>query len=82
VGAAVLGPQQQGTMSAIVEGFCHDHEVNQIKASQGRSLYVWGIVDYEDVFGESHMTKFCQNLTWNHDGSIFGLYTPGQNEAN
>jgi hypothetical protein len=33
---------------------------NLIEASQaGFTLYVWGTIDYEDIFGKPHRTEFC-----------------------
>ncbi len=80
-GAAMLGPQQSANLSAVVNDFCDDTEVEAIKACNGRALYVWGIVTYEDIFGENRQTRFCQCLTWLNDGKVFGFYTPGHNDA-
>jgi hypothetical protein len=41
-----------------------DDEVLAIMRGNGRALYVWGIVYYNDIFGESHETKFCHMITW------------------
>ncbi|MGB8477830.1 MAG: hypothetical protein WCE63_03180 [Acidobacteriaceae bacterium] len=69
-------------MSGVVDRFFHDDEVEGIKAaSKGRSLYVWGIVTYKDVFGDAYYTRFCQQLYWRPDGKIYGYYTPGRNNA-
>jgi hypothetical protein len=48
-----------------------------------RGLYVWGLVTYEDVLGDSHYTRFCQQIYWTgDDGKIVrGLYVPGRNES-
>ena len=82
-GDAMLGIEQSGTMSAVVEGFCLDEEVNEIK--QGilgkRGLYVWGRIDYEDVFGDAHYTRFCQHIYWDRAGKVRAHYMPGRNEA-
>ena len=37
----------------------HD-EVEAVMRGDGRALYVWGTVDYEDVFGSRWRTHFCQ----------------------
>ncbi len=36
-----------------------DEQVRLIN-QQTHSLYVWGIVRYEDIFGQGHITKFCE----------------------
>ena len=80
-GAAMLGPQQNGQLSGIVKDFCDDADVDHIKICKEKALYVWGIVTYEDIFGESHYTRFCQSLTWLGDGKVIGYYVPGHNNA-
>jgi hypothetical protein len=61
VGDSIMGPQQNAFMSAVVDGFRPDNEVLGIKQGIGnKALYVWGRVTYQDVFGETHFTQFCQ----------------------
>jgi hypothetical protein len=81
VGAAMLGPQQNAVLSAIVDDFCNDEEVGAIKVGKEKALYIWGIVNYEDVFGESHYTRFCQMTTWMNDEKIWAYYIPQHNDA-
>lgn len=80
-GAAVVGPQQNASMSAIVDNFYPEEDIPTIKSGVGVGLVVWGIVNYKDVFGATHTTKFAQNLVWLADDSIFGYYIPGHNDA-
>jgi hypothetical protein len=80
--AAILGPQQNAVMSALVPDFCDDAEVEAIKHGAGKALYVWGIVTYEDVFGDGHYTKFAQAITWLPDNKIWSYYLTRHNEAN
>ena len=77
----MLGAQQTATLTAIVDDFCDDREVEYIKVGQQRGLYVWGIVSYEDVFGETHRTRYCQALTWMPDGKVYGYHIPGHHDA-
>jgi len=79
--AAILGPQQRANMSAVVPDFCDDAEVENIKHGAGKALYVWGIVTYEDVFGDAHHTKFAQAITWLPDNNIWSYYMTRHNEA-
>jgi hypothetical protein len=66
----------------LIDNFMPDQDVDGIKnVSIGKGLYVWGVVSYEDIFGDPHETEFCQNLLWLWDGKIFGIYTPGHNKA-
>jgi hypothetical protein len=80
-GTASLGPQQNFIMSARVKTFCDDAEVFDIKRGVGKALYVWGIITYEDVFGDAHYTKFCQIITWLPDGKIWGYFATDYNES-
>jgi hypothetical protein len=62
--------------------FIDDAEVDRVKASNGRGLYVWGIIEYEDISGDRQHTRFCQILTWLPDGkTVYGLYIPGHNDG-
>jgi hypothetical protein len=81
IGAALLGAQQSAALGGIVDDFCDDKEVEDIKFGNGKVLYIWGIVSYEDVFGESHFTKFCQSTLFSPDGKVYGFFIPRHNEA-
>jgi hypothetical protein len=80
-GENILGPQQNATVIAILDGFCQDSEVKSIKEGGGnRGLYVWGLITYEDVFGEAHYTRFCQHIYWDLKNNVRGHYIPGRND--
>lgn len=79
--AQVIGAHQSYILSGIVKNFVPDEEVAAIKEGRDKGLYVWGVVTYDDIFGESHQTKFCQQLTWWPDGTVYGYYIAGQNDA-
>jgi hypothetical protein len=81
VEGGIMGPHQNANMSAIVENFIEDGEVENAKLNKGKALYVWGIVTYADIFGEPHYTKFCQSLFFLPDGKIWGTYTPNYNDG-
>jgi hypothetical protein len=82
IGGNILGAGHNANMFAIVEGFCADNEVAEIKKGNGtKGLYTWGRITYEDVFGESHFTLFCQHIYWDPDGKVGGHYIPGRNDA-
>lgn len=69
-------------MTAVVDGFCADKDVDSIKYAKGDTgLYVWGRVTYEDVFGEKHFTQFCQHIYWDLGDNVRGHYIPGRNDA-
>jgi hypothetical protein len=81
---SIIGPQQSCTLldGGIVDDFVPDQDVGGIMyLTFGKALYVWGVVTYEDIFGEPHRTEFAQALCWLPDGKVFGVYTPGHNKA-
>ena len=78
-GAAVLGPQQEFIMSALLDDFVPDAEVDRIKRGDGHALYVWGVVSYEDVFGVHRRTNFSQILVF--IPIPFGYFTEAHNDA-
>jgi hypothetical protein len=80
LGERILGPQQKFEMSAVVDDYCNDIYVDSIKIANGRALYIWGVVSYEDIFGESQTTRFCQFLTF-PGNQVVGYYTPAHNDA-
>jgi hypothetical protein len=80
-GAAALGPGQHFVMSAIVDGFIPDLEVDDVKRANGRALYVWGIVTYEDIFGATQHTQFSQIISWLPNDAIWGTHTQQHNRA-
>jgi hypothetical protein len=79
--AGVVGAHQTYLLSGVVKDFVPDHEVTAIKEGNGKALCVWGVVTYEDIFGDSHATKFGQWITWLPNNTVFGYYIPGQNDV-
>lgn len=87
-GAALLGPHQEMTFTTVVEGMIPDELVEKVKLGQSeKHLYGWGIVHYEDVFGESHFTRFCHHIFWLQTArdpdsfEITGFYLDQHNDA-
>lgn len=81
VGGASLGPQQHFVLTGTVDDFCDDGDVFAIKTGIDHALYLWGIVSYQDAFGQNQSTKFCQILTWLPNNQISGYFTDRHNEA-
>ncbi len=80
-GDATVGAHLSYIMASAVGDFVPIADVADIKQGIGRCLCTWGVVTYEDIFGEEHTTKFAQNLYWNSDNTVYGIYVPGQNDA-
>jgi hypothetical protein len=76
-----LGAHQKSTIEAMINDFVPDAEVEAIKTGLERALCIWGVITYEDIFGETHHTKFGHWLYWQPDKRVFGYYIPGQNDA-
>ena len=77
---AVAAPHQTYIIGAMVEDFVSDADVPIIKQGAGKALTIWGTVTYDDIFGESHVTQVCQWLFRYPNGTVYGLYIPGQND--
>jgi len=80
-GDATVGAHLTYILSAMAKDFVPDNEVQAIKEGNGKCLHVWGLVTYEDIFGDPHTTKFAQRLFWLPNNVVFGIFVPGQNDA-
>jgi hypothetical protein len=78
---ASVGAHQTYILSCMVKDFVPDSDVALIKEGASKALVAWGLITYEDIFGNTHNTRFGQWLTWFPDGKVFGYYIPGQNDA-
>ena len=78
---ATVAAHQSYTITAIVDDFVPDAEVALIKEANGKALHMWGTITYEDIFGDTHTTKFGQSIVFAPPNQIVGWYTPGQNDA-
>lgn len=82
-GQTIVGIHQTFNLHANVIGFVQDDEVEDIKSNnRDKALYTWGIVHYEDAFGNKRFTRFCHRLMWLPEGgNVYGYYVPNRNEA-
>jgi hypothetical protein len=69
------------TIATILDDFVADSEIGNIKRGDGKALHVWGVITYDDIFGDHHTTRFAQSLFWLPNGNVYGFLTPGQNDA-
>ncbi len=81
---SVAAPHQSYILGAIVPDLVPDVDVADIKLGRDRkgALTVWGVVTYDDIFGENHTTKFGQLLFWYPNQTVYGYYIAGQNDMN
>jgi hypothetical protein len=81
-GEALMAPRQQNVVNIIVDDFIDDSEVASVKSGIGQGLYVWGVIEYDDVFGNPQQTRYCQFLNWLPDGkTVWGSFIPGHNDG-
>jgi len=84
VGESVLGPHQRMNITRFVNDFVPDGEVQDIRLAKGRALYIWGVIDYLDVFSKKHTTRFAQMMNWSggpKGETVFGTYLTHHNDA-
>jgi hypothetical protein len=88
VGEYVLGMDQNFIIPIIVDDFVDPQDVSDIMlGTKGKALYYWGVVNYEDTFGDAHSTEFCHRLYFSpnpeSEGTyrVNGNYLAGQNKA-
>src|SRR5581483_11583584 len=68
VNDATLHPRQNFTVNAVVPDRAPDAEVADIMDGHQKRLFVWGLIRYQDVYGdEQHETRFCHNWTFWRD---------------
>jgi hypothetical protein len=82
-----MSPRHNYVVRANIGVFRAPEAVAEILRGDPVRLYVWGVVKYEDVFGEEHTTEFCHNFFftpikgelnhWAHSGA----YNPTHNKA-
>jgi len=81
VSSGNVGPQQRSAIRAAANAFWDDADVDNVRRANGRALYVWGRVTYEDAFNVERHTNFCQMLSWLPTGEVWVYYNPRHNEA-
>lgn len=83
-GTGLLGPRNNFTLSAPAPRMYSDVEIAEVKNGSRRRIYIWGIVEYEDAFGEERFLKFAQSIMWPADGTnnTTGFNTTHHNDAN
>ncbi len=79
----LLGPQQSTFVAlSIKDPILNAVEIAALKENRHRRLVVYGIVEYDDVFGRPHYTRFCQTVAWATNGQSFANWDAQHNDAN
>jgi hypothetical protein len=77
-----IGPHQNNIISAIAPRIYSDEDVHEVETSAKKALYVFGTVVYEDIFGASRTTTFCQLVLPLKNGAFMTRNYGKYNEAN
>jgi hypothetical protein len=79
----VIGSHANSIMGVVVEDYVPDDDVEDIKIGANRKgvLHVWGVVEYDDIFGEPHETEFGQSIIWLPNGTIWGMHLSAHSKA-
>jgi hypothetical protein len=87
-GGEVLGVGQTMQLGVVHPDFYDAEDVEDIKLGEnGRAFYYWGVISYDDAFGEPRITDFCHRIHFYPDpdkaGSwkVGGQYVAGRNKA-
>jgi len=84
-GGSELPQHQDAFLSAVIPYRFNSETAQAIKWGFDKSLYVWGILWYDDIFGSQHHTSFAQKLWWEPDGkgdwALKGQYLPRHNRS-
>ncbi|HEX4301238.1 MAG TPA: hypothetical protein VHZ78_00485 [Rhizomicrobium sp.] len=63
--AGDFAPQQVSSIEAVLPFYLSEEDTWDVIWFGGRTkVYVYGVVMYEDVFGDPHETTFCHWLVW------------------
>ncbi len=74
VSQASIGPGEDTILSCVVPDYVNDADITDIKKGNGKALWAWGTVRYEDAFKNPRYVNFSQRLTWLENGQAFGVY--------
>ena len=82
---ATLSPRQDFAIRGIVSDRVAEDQVSSIKAGDGKNLYVWGTVSYEDIFSNHWYTNFCYRYAFfanaNNEYRVSTNYNPRHNDS-
>jgi hypothetical protein len=81
-GVSTMGPHQNSFFTAVVNRIYTDDEVHEMEFGPNKQLYVYGTITYEDAFGKSRETNFCQVIPWLKGGGFMNRNIGKFNEAN
>ena len=80
-----IAPRQQLTINTHVTTRIPESEVDEVMLGNGRCLFLWGKIIYEDIFGNKWHTNFCHRYIFLKlpDGSRrpTNFYYPKHNDA-
>ena len=76
-----IGAHVSTGLAGTLNDFVEDAEVPSIKEGNEKILAVWGLITYEDVYGDPHWVKFAHMYRWIPNGNFEGYYIAGHNDT-
>jgi hypothetical protein len=76
-----IGPHQTTSMPFNADRWYSDEEIAEIKLARDSRVYIYGTVNYIDVFGYPHFTNFCYSTVWSVQGAPMGIWTRRHNDC-
>jgi hypothetical protein len=84
VNDATMAPRQVRTIRQMLDRRVPDEEVEPIMTGATRRLFGWGRVTYEDIFGDTHETRFCVSYNFTkapNNVFVSGAYASSYNDS-
>jgi hypothetical protein len=72
-----IGPRQNMSLPVSVDTLVPEEEIIRIRIGDGKIMYAWGIVTYDDVNDAHHQLTFCLNYQW-IDKGVLGTFIGGR----
>ena len=81
-GGATINASQEFTMRSILDHVMNSDEVAGVTSQMTPLIYIFGRIEYRDVFDERHYTHFCKIVLWNGPQNVFYINTSRHNDSN
>jgi hypothetical protein len=80
-GAGTINAGQFYFVRAVLDRILPEDELTALKTTGDHRIYVYGRVQYRDVFGDPHFTNFCQFVLWERDDLITYINSRRHNDS-
>ena len=79
--ATTIGPRQDNFMPFAATRRFSDEEIIEAHRAIHSRVYIYGTINYDDTFTESHITNFCFTVVWNAAGKPVAMWTARHNDS-